>query len=248
MDTFVLAARFKDAVNLSEQKDIPKFLGFLSEDEAGYMGLLAKNSNVKIVFYGGYPQAERTYVGFFPDRMCPEDNLDLFNITALTFTFRKTDILTHRDVLGALMSLGIERDTVGDILIEKGRAVVFLNSKIADYVVNNITKIGRTGVSVQFGYIDPLPQKSELKDITLTVASQRIDAVVAALAGVSRTVACELIESGLVFVNSVTVNKITAQVSSGVTISVRRYGKFGITDIGGTTKKGRVIIKATKYI
>ncbi len=248
MDKSVLTARFNDAVKICENKDIPKFLGFLSEDEAGYVGLLAKKNNINVVFYGGYDNAERTYAGFFPRRLCDEDNFDLFQISSLSFIFRKSDILTHRDFLGSLMALGIERDTIGDILVENGRAVVFLNSKIADFVKTNVTKVGRVGVSVDFGYTNPLPQKGELKEITLTVASQRIDAMVSALIGISRTSACELIESGMVVINSATVEKITTLVSSGAVISVRRYGKFNITEIGGTTKKGRIIIKASKYI
>lgn len=248
MDTLALTARFNDAVKLCQNKDIPKFLGFLSEDEVGYIGLLAKKNNISVVFYGGYEDAQRRYAGFFPSRMRDEENFDLFQISALSFIFRKSDILTHRDFLGSLMALGIERDTIGDILVENGRAVVFLNSKIANFVQNNITKVGRTGVLVEFDYTLPLPQKSVLKEITFTVASPRIDAVISALIGVSRTSACELIESGMVVVNSVTVEKSTTLVLSGAVISIRRYGKFNITQIGGTTKKGRIIIKASKYI
>lgn len=248
MDTHTLSARFDDAVKLCKNRDIPKFLGFLSETDAGYLGLLAKKNNINVCFYGGYLGAERTYAGFMPDRLCEDDNMGLFPISAVTFTFRKGDTLTHRDVLGALMALGIERDTIGDILIEPGRAVVFLNSKMADFVKLNVSKIGRVGVTAEIGYTDPLPNKSELKEITLTLASQRIDAVVAGLACVSRATACELIESGMVVLNSATVEKITTQVPCGSVISIRRYGKFNIIEIGGTTKKGRTIIKATKYI
>ena len=248
MDTATLTARFEDAVNICKNRDIPKFLGFLSESESGYLGLLAKRQNINMQFFGGFTGAERTYAGFFPSRFDQDDTKCLYPVSALSFTFRNCDSVTHRDVLGSLMALGIERDTIGDILTEPGRAVVFLNEKIAKLAINSITKFGRVGVTVMEGYSLPLPSSGKTQEFTVTVASERLDAVVSAIANISRTVACGLIESGAVVLNSVTAQKATTRVQSPAVISVRRYGKFNIDDIGGCTKKGRMIIKGTKYI
>ena len=82
-------------------------------------------------FYGGYEDSERKVLGLYF-----YDEIEDFPVTALEITFRKADKLTHRDFLGALMSLGIERDTVGDILVEDGRCVVFVKSEISSYITS----------------------------------------------------------------------------------------------------------------
>ena len=82
----------------------------------------------------------------------------MFPICGIEFSFRKCDRLTHRDFLGSLMSLGIERETVGDILVEDGRAVVFVKAELSDYVKSQISKVGRVGVKVDDADLSKLPQ------------------------------------------------------------------------------------------
>ena len=146
------------------------------------------------------------------------------------------------------MALGITRETVGDILIEQGRAVAFVTAEIKDYILNQITKIGGTGVAVSEGFTEPLPAADRLDEFTDTCASERIDCVVSSLCGYSRGKAAEVISQGLVTVNSETAEKLSKTVAAGDVISVRGKGKFLIDSLEMRTKKNRIVIKYKKYI
>lgn len=244
MDSSLLKARVYDAVERTLKNGVPQYLGFLSEDGATIAADLLKNSGVNFLFGGGFDDAKRVYLACLPD-WCDEAK---FPILALTVCYNKAYSLTHRDFLGAVIALGLERDKIGDILIENGRAVIFINRDIAPFVKEQLTKVGRVGVSVTEGYSLPLPEASVRKDFTDTVASLRLDCVVAAICSVSRNTALEFINDSKVILNSFTQQKSTVKVSSGDTISIRGKGKFEIVNADEFSKKGRVILKYTKYV
>ncbi len=246
MDVGLLSSRIRDAVRLCNNSSFPKFVGFLRQEETPEAKLAAEGLGCKHHFFGGYEDAERVFFGVFPD-WC-DDFSDYFPIAALTFKFRESDPLSHRHFLGTFMSLGITRESVGDILIEKGRAVAFFTTDIVGYVKEQIVKIGGVGVAVEDGFTYPLPGMSGFESITDTVASARLDCVVASLARCSRKTATELIESKLVSVNSVCADKTVKTVRSGDKITLKGKGKFIIEAIDGRTKKDRLIISAKKYI
>ncbi len=243
MDSNILLPRIKDTVDSTLRTDKPKFLGFLSLEETILARKYLENQNIKYSFYGGAQDSERTYLGCFPEWVTNE----CFPITALTFTYREVDILHHRDFLGSLMALGIKRETVGDILIEKGRAVVFLNSDIADFVAKNLIKVGRVGVTAKFCDNKDLPNRDKLLENTATVASLRLDCIVSVLAKCSRNMAVSMIENGLVSVNSVLTEKNTKVISNGDSISIRHKGKFIITSSEKRTKKDRIVLVYKSY-
>ncbi len=246
MDTQLIASRVRDASRLCDNASYPKFVGFLRPEETPLAESAAVKLCCKHLFFGGYEDAERVFLGVFPD-WC--DNFyDYFPITALTFKFRESDILSHRHFLGTFMSLGITREAVGDILIEKGRAVAFFSAEIAAFVKEQIGKVGGVGVSVEEGFSLPLPGMTGFEEITDTVASARLDCVVAALANCSRKTAAELIENKLISVNSVCADKIVKTVHNGDKVTIKGKGKFIIDSIDGRTKKDRLIINAKKYI
>lgn len=246
MEPGLIASRVCDAVKICNNSSIPKFIGFLRPEETAAVKAAADKLCCKYSFYGGFCDAERVFFGVFPDWCDGEE--ELFPIVALTFTFRKTDKLTHREFLGSFMSLGITRETVGDILIEEGRAVAFFTKEVAAFVKEQIRKISNVGVQITQGYTENLPGRSGFAEVTDTVASARLDCVVAALAGVSRGTAAELIEQKLVTLNSVCCEKTTVTVKSTDKISIRSKGKFIIKSIDEKTKKGRLKINAKKYI
>ena len=246
METDLLKARIEDTADLCEKTSSFKFLGFLSLEESLLADKILKNRGVKYSLFGGYDSAERVILGCFPDWAECEDNY--FPITAVTFNYRKVDKLSHRDFLGSLMGLGIKRESVGDILVEDGRAVVFLTSDILKFVLTQTEKIGRIGVTLCEGFRSPLPQKGELKSFSVTIASPRIDCVVAALANVSRNMASDKILASEVSINSVVCEKSTLQVNAGDAVTIRRNGKFLIDSFGNKTKKDRVVLNYKKYV
>ena len=138
MDVGLLNSRADDLVSLCDKTGVPKFMGFLRPEEASLVAASTAQTGLKHTFFGGYEDAERVFFGVFPD-WC-DINTALFPITALTITFREQDVLSHRNFLGTFMSLGITRESVGDILIEKGRAVAFFKTEVADYILSQLKK------------------------------------------------------------------------------------------------------------
>ena len=145
----------------------PKFFGFLSCEEAALAQKLLENRNANFCLFGGYEGAQRVMLGCLPD-WCNETP---FPISSVTFTYRGADELRHRDFLGALMALGITRESVGDILVEKGRTVVFFKDEVLPFVLSNVTKIGRVGVNTAIGFDEPLPLGDSLITASVTVSS-----------------------------------------------------------------------------
>ncbi len=246
MESSLIPARVKDTIRLSQNANFPKFLGFLRPEEAAVAKQVATTQGSNHAFFGGYDSAERVYFGELP-AWC-ENKESFFPITALTLNFRTPSTLSHRHILGSLMSLGITRESVGDILIEQGRAVVFLSQEIAPFVKEQLLKVSNVGVTITEGFTLPLPGMSGFKEITETVASQRLDCVVAALLNTSRTKSAELISEKLVLVNSVCTDKTVKTVESGDTVTIKGKGKFIIESLSGRTKKDRIILNAKKYI
>jgi RNA-binding protein YlmH len=246
-DDSILEAKLQDAVELCYSNNCAYFVGFLDEREAALTKEIMKRCGFEnYMLWGGYEASERVVFGVFPDYMTPDTTA--FPITPLTALFRKSDILSHRDFLGALMGAGIERDTLGDILVEEGRCVLFIRPEIAQYILLQITKIGRVGVKLTQGMQEPLPQGQIFAPLSAVVASSRLDCMVAALTCISREKASALITAGSVMLNHKEETSVSANVHDGDKLSIRGKGRFILDRIGPDTKKGRLSIAGRKYI
>lgn len=243
MEQSLIEARIEDCVSLCLKTDAPKYLGFLSAAEVSFARNCKVLSGVNHGFSGGFDLAERQILGVFPDWMREPQ----FPVSAVTFSYPASYKLTHRDFLGTVMALKISRDSVGDILVGDGTAVVFLTDYVAGHVLSEINKVGSVGVKGKPGLPDVLPELSKKIFLSDTVASCRLDCIVAAVTNTSRTYAAQLIESGLVSINSVLCQKVTRAVGEGEVITVRGKGRFTVEDIGGRTKKGRTVLKYSKF-
>lgn len=245
MEKSLLFAKVKDAVSIADKTSAPHFIGFLTAEEKAE--LFKEFSHLNVSFYGGYEDAERCFLAALP-LWCEKDNFSVFPITSITLFYKEEYHLTHRDFLGTLMSLGIKRECVGDILVGKGKTVVFLSRDIAEFVKLNLLKVGGVGVTFKEGIDGDLPGHSTLCDFSDTVASLRLDCVVSALAKVSRNAAVQMIESSLVSVNSLLCEKITKTVCENDKITLRGKGKFIIGNVSAQSKKGRIILNYKKYV
>lgn len=246
MDEQLLSAKVKDALRLCSTTGMFKAVGFLSTTEASFIHTMPQLKNQKFAFYGGYDDAERVYFVALPD-WC-DDVAGTGIVESFTFTYRKCDKLTHRDFLGTLMSLGLTREAVGDILCEEGRTVVFVSGSISSYISGQIQKVGGVGVSVTSGFTEPLPCFAELKEFTDTVASLRLDSVVASLLNTSREKAKVVIAEKRVSVDSVICDKPTFTPNENSKISIKGVGKFILAGASQHTKKGRLILNYKKYV
>ncbi len=239
-----LAAHIADLQRSAERTGAPRFSAFLNEREAVVAGCAVKG---KPCFFGGYDGAMRTVCGFvegtYAQELSPED---IFPISAVTFSFRKSDSLSHRDILGALMSLEIKRELLGDILTAEGYAVVFVHEN-AVRLVSSVDKIGRVGVTAEIGVTRPLPEQKVQRTET-TVSSLRLDCVVSAAVNTSRERSASLIKSGMVNADFSPCTNVSAEVKENTVISVRGSGRYRLTEISGETRKGRLRITIEKYL
>lgn len=243
----LLIAKAEDAVRLCRLRNSPKFWGFLSPGEQTVIASSVKGEGTR--FYGGYDDAERRMFGALPDYI--DDVSSSFPIVAINFSYPSSYKLSHRDVLGSVMATGINREKVGDIRFGDGLAVVLVADDIANYLKEQIKKIGNVGVVAEITPVGEalsfLPPPSTVP-LNFTVSSPRLDAIVSGLTGCGRSKAELMISDGLVFVNSFEVSKVTKQIKAGDKITLRGIGKFEITGSGSFSKKGREIITAKKYI
>lgn len=243
----LLRARLNDAVHLCDKYAYPHFIGFLDERQRAVLEpIVRKIPQIHPHFYGGYALAERTFLGVFPSFY--EVDETLFPFKAITFLYCEQEALCHRDVLGALLGLGIRREKIGDIRCFDGRTVVFAHEDVHTFILEQVTKIGRVGVKACDGIIGELPQAYQFKEIHLTVASARLDNIVKAVTSTAREKAAALIIGGMVAINHTPCESVCKSVCEGDILSIRGHGRFRIDALSDTTKKGRLVLIAQKYI
>ena len=206
----------------------------------------SRRKDVTLIVDGGFEGAERTRAVFTNPDWGEYERADLF--TALRVAHRTQDTLGHRDILGALMALGIERETVGDIIVNEAVAAFVCLPEIGAFIIENFTKAGRVGLEVSAISLDELPAREEEMTIkTDTVASPRLDAVLSAAFGMSRTKAAELITAGRVSINHQVCLRTDKEVGVDSLLSVRGLGRAKLLEIGGLSRKGRSFIKIGVY-
>lgn len=158
--------------------------------------------------------------------------------------------LNHRDYLGSVLGLGLERDVLGDIFVpDEHHAYLACKGEIADFLVTDLIHVSGDTVrtaKLPAGSAPEIQRKSS--PIRDTVASARLDCVVAALTNFSREKAQTAVRSGLVDLNYETVEACDATVEPPCVLSVRGVGKFSVLSFDGETKKGRMRLSAEKYI
>lgn len=158
--------------------------------------------------------------------------------------------LTHRDYLGSVLGLGLERDVTGDIFVaDEHSAYLACKGEIADFLADNLTHVSADTVRVTkmpAGFVPPVERKRQA--IRDTVASARLDCVVAALTNLSREKAQVAVRSGLVELNYETCDACDTTVAPPCVLSVRGVGKFSVLSFDGETKKGRMRLSGEKYI
>lgn len=217
-------------------------------------------------FWGGHYTAERACLFLLPDYLTailPEDEIERYavlkeylaeemadavmSVSIKGSGFRK---LTHRDYLGAVLGLGIERDAIGDIAVQdEHRAILFCPRTLGTFLMAELTKVGSDTVHCYECIIDEtFRDGKQYRPISDTVASPRLDCVVAALCNLSREAAQGAVRSGLVEVDFEPEERVDAILEPPITVSVRGYGRFVLRAFDGETKKGRLRLRADQLI
>lgn len=215
--------------------------------------MLRQAGYTEYFFFGGYENAERSCPVFFTEYCTPEIIKEAPSLAEIVFVhseldkFNKEAELSHRDVLGSLMGLGIERDSVGDIVIEKGCAVFTVRESIAPFIKDSLLKISRYPVNTTLHEKLDIQRKDDFEEHFDTVASLRLDAVTASLFSTSRAIASQAIGAGLISVNGTMTKKADATLSEGDKIAYRGHGRAQLEKIDGLSKKGRVRMLYKKW-
>ncbi len=187
--------------------------------------------------FGGFEEAERRQVRFYM-----EDSEADWPMSVLSITWQpRYGNPTHRDILGSVLGLGLDRSALGDILVGEGEAFLFCNRTIEKYILDTYERAGRVSVRVAKGIFDAveyLQDRSVSK--TINVQSLRLDAVICAAYGLSRSRTQKLIENGLAKVDFLPETDADTRLTEGSLVSLKGYGRFKVMKIGGQSRKGRL--------
>ena len=248
----LVLAKVLDRAQQAQSRNIPAATDFLSPQQQMLtldllrLAGISENSYVRL---GGYDGAERNLVLFLPDWMEAEGAESESPIRCLRAAFREEYKLTHRDFLGSLMGMGIVREKLGDILVGPDSADLVVLDSVAEFLRQSWESAGRAKLTVT--EIDPhhihIPEV-KCQEVRDTVSSLRLDAVASTGFKMARGKAAELISGGRVQVNWRECTKPDKLLSAGDTVSARGFGKFELTEVGGTTRKGRTSIVLKRYV
>ncbi|MBE5779147.1 MAG: RNA-binding protein [Clostridiales bacterium] len=239
----LLRKRFQELALRADKQYRPLFTGFLSPPEAQWALQAGRKAGVDVRFSGGYEDAERKMACFLP---LGEEEPD-FPFCALSLTWPHQTAPGHRDILGAAMGMGVQRHCLGDIALEQERAILFVTEELADHICQGLTSAGR--IKLQVRLLEELPeiQPPEAKTLHDTVASLRLDAVVASGFSLSRAKAADLIAAGRVKLRHLPTLRTDAQVEEGDSISAMGLGRIRLDAVGSPTKKGRIPLTILRY-
>ena len=263
-DMLLMEKRFVELSRLAYQREIITYSDFLNLNEQNILHSLPKDSlYTRVISFGGYEAAERQMVAFVPDALYlrygiidsqPQDSAFYqkweFPFTALVIAPQNrkfAENLSHRDYLGAILNLGIDRAKTGDIIQIQGDAVIFVHNDIASFVAEELTRVRHTTVKVSFVDNIVFDFSPEYEEIRGTVASVRLDSLLPLAFSSSRSRLSGLIEGEKVFVNGKLITSNGYQVKEGDIISVRGMGKFRYDGAGGQTRKKRISVTIRKY-
>ena len=227
-DEFFLK-RIRELANLSWQRDIVTFSDFLNLNEQNIVSSL-KHQFPQIVMEtsGGYENAERQMVAFHPDALAFtwEYPIDCLRIAPKAHKF--SEELSHRDYLGALLNLGVDRSVIGDIVVQKKAAWFFCQNKMTEFFLENLCRV--------------------LESVSGTCASVRLDSLISLAFKTSRSSMVSYIEGGQVFDNGKLITSNGYEPKDGDIISVRGKGRFIFDGVSHQTKKGRRSVRIMRYV
>ncbi|MEG0919123.1 MAG: YlmH/Sll1252 family protein [Anaerovoracaceae bacterium] len=244
----ILIGQIEDKMKQCESHYMTTRTGFLSLHERSIASGIVTLPGVQKLLIGGYDEAERVVCFFLPDYATKEDCLSQLGVIRVSKKPGGRQ-LTHRDYLGSLLSLGIDRSVIGDILVRDNGADIICLEEICDFILTHYFSAGSTELSVDSVNISQIDiPEVQFKEVTDTIASLRLDNVISSAFKVSRTKAVESINRGIVFVNNLEVNKADKKIVEGDKIVLRGKGKIILDQIQGKSRKDRTYVVYKVYI
>ena len=242
-DEKIIIGRAIDIIERVKKSGAPSVTHFLSPNDIMlYEMVMNSLGDVKYESFGGVEATERKKLAISPIDCDWYD--PIYEITAINVKLKEPKEVSHRDYLGAILGLGIKRDVVGDIIVEEDQANIMVDTKIADFIMNNLQKIG--SVNIETAIIDSAEvekPETQYQTLALTLASLRLDSVMSKAFQLSRSAAANFIKQGKVEVNHRAQNSPAATVTEGDVISCRGRGRCVVLKDLGKTKKGKIKIE-----
>ncbi len=204
----------------------------------------SRAADCKMILRGGIDSSERNVAFFLPFYMeeTDFDESEYIRCIKISAGFGQPG---HRDYMGAVLGLGIKREWLGDILVNEGTAYIFCLNTVAEHLLASLDKVGRYGVKTKEIPLSEAPvPKREVKEVTFSVMSLRLDAVAAGMFNLSRTSAAAMIAAGELSLNYSECLKCDAQIQPGDIIALRGHGKGSLVSVGGQSRKGRTFVTA----
>lgn len=245
-----LSNRFLELASKCYNKGIYTYSDFLNLYEQNiFNSCIQTLPPITFKLVGGNVFCERKIIVFEPEEAYYEPQIPISIIIINPLNSKFSDALNHRDFLGALMNLGIERNKLGDILVKDNAAYLFCIDSIAPYIVENLCRIKHTSVRCTISDdIENINIMPEFKEIIGTISNIRLDAVISLAFGTSRSSIVNFISDGKVFVNGKMTTSNGHPLKENDIVSVRGLGRCIYKEHISVTKKGRNLIKILKYI
>ena len=245
----MLLAKLWDKIQAGMRRSIMTNTCYLSPREQEMARYLFGDAE-GLHFFGGYADAERRMLVYLPEYLDADALMaDDSPVVCLHASFYEGDCPSHRDFLGALMGIGIGRETVGDICVGKEHCDFFVTTEMATYLQQNFLSAGRAKLR-----ICPIPlsqatiPEPEVKQIRDTLASLRLDSVISSGFRIGRSLASQYVSAGKAAIDGLPCEKPDKAVMEGAKISVRGLGKIKLTTVNGQTKKGRISVVIDRYV
>ena len=248
-EELMLQKRLIELSKIAYQRGIVTYSDFLNLNELNILHTTPKSEFYTCYeTFGGYEFSERQMVAFLPDALCYDKNYPISVLKTEPLQKKFSEKLSHRDYLGSILNLGIERCKLGDILVEEDNALIFVHKSMENFLLEELTRIRHTSVMVSVEEIQDLNYKPSIKEISGTVSSLRLDSLLALAFSSSRSKLVAYIEAGKVFVNGKLITSNGYQMKENDIVSVRGLGRFQYIETLSQTKKGRYYVTIHLYI
>ncbi len=251
----MLIANILDKLEFTKTKNKIQCSDFLNLYEQETVLNVMKKANFNNYYlFGGKENTERKLLVMYPEKLTEEmarkNHESMISIIRIVIPKELDGEYDHRNYLGAIMKLGVEREKIGDILVSNTGADIIVKKEISNFLLQNLGSLTRFGSSeISEVGLDEISETETAKvEISSIVASLRLDNIVSVLARTSRSKAVQILEQERVFLNFKVETKSSRQVKEGDIITIRGKGRFEFKEIAGNTRKGRYIIKIDKYV
>ena len=223
-----------------------KRLDFLNiKEQSALESMVAKLVDVSVIFDGGFETAQRRRAVIFPIFMAVE-SIDVL-VSIFKIEVIGTGDVTHSQVLGSLMALKIDRSVIGDIAINTNDAYFVSCSEFDEFLKGHFTKVGSQEIYLEL-VKERVVHKPQFEDVEIIASSMRLDVVVKALINASRGKASEYLNAGFVRLNHVVDKKPSRMCNVGDILSIRKHGRFKISEIKKITKSGKFVVVVSKNV